>query len=311
MSELGNLLKNAREEKGYSLEDIQDLTKIRKRYLEAIEEGNYAVLPGNFYVRAFVKNYAETVGLDAEEVLSMYQQEIPSKASEPIPEQPIIQKRRSARSSDRFSKWGFRIMMWSFLLLIGAVVYTYVVKQPEGEANRIVDDSKITDRAEAPDPAAEDPGAENTGSGKSNANADNTGQGADAPSSDTNGAAEEPAETEPEEEAVTTITFVESVGNSTDKMALSTGGVHKYEISVTGDGNKSWVELRKNNRTGEKLVFETISGPNTVTREVEGTVYMSIGNTTSVEVKIDGVPLDLGGKVTKRFIIEPAAAAAE
>ncbi|CAM4238041.1 RodZ domain-containing protein [Paenibacillus tarimensis] len=307
MSELGNLLKKAREEKGYSLEDIQDLTKIRKRYLEAIEEGNYSVLPGNFYVRAFVKNYAETVGLDADEVLSMYQQEIPSKASEPIPEQPIIQKRRSARSSDRFSKWGFRIMMWSFLILIAAVVYKFAANSPEDQGNRIVDDSKITDRAEAPDPASEDP-AKDTGSGNTGTDSNQT---ADDIPADSTGTTDEQTEIEPEEEAATTITFVESVGNSTDKMALSTGGVHKYEISVTGEGNKSWVELRKNNRTGEKLVFETITGPNTVTREVEGTVYISIGNTTSVEVKIDGSPLDLGDKVTKRFIIEPAAGAAE
>ncbi|MDG0793610.1 helix-turn-helix domain-containing protein [Cohnella ginsengisoli] len=67
---------------GYTLDDIQEITKIRKRYLEAIESGDYKVLPGSFYVRAFVKTYAETVGLDAEEVLRLYQKRIAEGAGD-------------------------------------------------------------------------------------------------------------------------------------------------------------------------------------------------------------------------------------
>lgn len=64
MSELGQQLREARLQKGMSLDDVQEMTKIRKRYLEAIEAGDYKVLPGSFYVRAFIKTYAETVGLN-------------------------------------------------------------------------------------------------------------------------------------------------------------------------------------------------------------------------------------------------------
>jgi cytoskeletal protein RodZ len=56
LTELGKLLKEKREEKGMSLEELQTATKIQKRYLAAIEEGNYDVLPGTFYARAFIKN---------------------------------------------------------------------------------------------------------------------------------------------------------------------------------------------------------------------------------------------------------------
>ncbi len=66
MTELGNRLKEAREEKGMSLDDLQAATKIQKRYLTALEEGNYDIIPGKFYVRAFIKQYAEAVGLDSE-----------------------------------------------------------------------------------------------------------------------------------------------------------------------------------------------------------------------------------------------------
>ncbi|WP_088072223.1 helix-turn-helix domain-containing protein [Gottfriedia luciferensis] len=69
MTELGKFLREAREAKGLSIDDVQELTKIQKRYLEAIEEGNYDILPGQFYVRAFIRQYAETVGVDVSSFL--------------------------------------------------------------------------------------------------------------------------------------------------------------------------------------------------------------------------------------------------
>ncbi|NEY21207.1 helix-turn-helix domain-containing protein [Bacillus ginsengihumi] len=87
MTELGNRLKEARKAKGISLEDLQNITKIQKRYLKGIEEGNYDSMPGAFYVRAFIKQYAEAVGIDANELLEEYKTEVPNAAVEEIPEQ--------------------------------------------------------------------------------------------------------------------------------------------------------------------------------------------------------------------------------
>ena len=78
MNEIGEKLKEARIAKGYSLDDLQQITKIQKRYLLAIEEGNLDVLPGNFYARAFIKQYADTVGLNGDQLLSEYTDFIPS-----------------------------------------------------------------------------------------------------------------------------------------------------------------------------------------------------------------------------------------
>lgn len=78
MTELGASLKEARIKKGFSLEDLQEKTKIQKRYLSAIEEGNYNVMPGTFYVRAFIKQYAEAVDLDAIELFETYKSELPT-----------------------------------------------------------------------------------------------------------------------------------------------------------------------------------------------------------------------------------------
>lgn len=63
---IGQELQEARLEKGLSLDDIQQVTKIQKRYLQAIENGQFDQLPGPFYERAFVRQYANAVGLDAD-----------------------------------------------------------------------------------------------------------------------------------------------------------------------------------------------------------------------------------------------------
>lgn len=77
MNEVGEKLKQARKEKGYTLDDLQQITKIQKRYLEAIEDGNLDIMPGKFYARAFIKQYADTVGLDGDELLKEHIDEVP------------------------------------------------------------------------------------------------------------------------------------------------------------------------------------------------------------------------------------------
>lgn len=76
MSELGTRLRDARMNKGYTLNTLQQMTKIQKKYLQAIEEGNYEEVPGNFYVRAFVKQYADMVGLNGDDLLEEFNSEL-------------------------------------------------------------------------------------------------------------------------------------------------------------------------------------------------------------------------------------------
>jgi cytoskeletal protein RodZ len=96
LTELGKFLREKREEKGMSLEELQTATKIQKRYLAAIEEGNYDVLPGTFYARAFIKNYSEAVGLDYETIFNEYAHDIPQAAKEVNPEFEPRSKRAKA-----------------------------------------------------------------------------------------------------------------------------------------------------------------------------------------------------------------------
>jgi cytoskeletal protein RodZ len=127
LTELGNRLKEAREAKGLSLEDLQELTKIQKRYLIGIEEGNYSMMPGKFYVRAFIKQYCEAVGLDSEEIFEQYKSEVPSVYSEELPEQlSRVQSRKTIPAGDsKVVEMLPKIL--AVVLVIGAAVLIWVL----------------------------------------------------------------------------------------------------------------------------------------------------------------------------------------
>lgn len=69
---IGENLKNARMRKGYSFEFIEEATKIRTKYLQALENDDYAVLPGPVYAKAFLRTYAKFLELDTDEIIDEY-----------------------------------------------------------------------------------------------------------------------------------------------------------------------------------------------------------------------------------------------
>ena len=72
MASIGEQLKQIREDKNISLEEVANATKISKRYLQAIEEGNYGLIPGQTYVIGIIRNYARYLGLDPKPIIEQY-----------------------------------------------------------------------------------------------------------------------------------------------------------------------------------------------------------------------------------------------
>ncbi|RXZ77900.1 helix-turn-helix domain-containing protein [Paenibacillaceae bacterium] len=288
MTELGELLKQARNDKEMSLDDIQDMTKIRKRYLEAIEEGNYKVLPGSFYVRAFVKTYAETVGLDADEVLRLYNKDMPALPAEPVSEPMMKPRRGSARASDRWSKWGFTILMWAFFILIIVVVYVFYIGPDTGKEINPNGNEKVTEGNQGTQPGNNNPGEETP---------DNTKEEEEV----------EPPPVEPPVTNETKLNLVDTKG-STDYYEVSPAGKHKYEVKIIG--GSSWLEIRRDKRGGDRIEYLTAEDGQVFTHELEGAVYINAARADFVEITIDGVPVDNPKETGKprRFQFDPAGA---
>ena len=91
MQDIGNVLEKARNEKQISLEQASRETNIARRYLEALETGMYEVFPGEPYVVGFLRNYAEYLGLNPNECVTLYKQAKIQETAVP-PETLIPQK---------------------------------------------------------------------------------------------------------------------------------------------------------------------------------------------------------------------------
>jgi cytoskeletal protein RodZ len=94
MQSLGRWLQQAREAKGITLQDAEDVTRIRTRYLKALEMGDYDAMPaGDPQARGFLRRYAAFLDLSPDDAISRYEEEVhgrtPKVAVEPSPKASI------------------------------------------------------------------------------------------------------------------------------------------------------------------------------------------------------------------------------
>jgi cytoskeletal protein RodZ len=96
-SNVGEMLREAREIRGVDLYRVERDTKIRAKYLAALENGDFADLPGDVYARGFLRNYASYLGLDPDDIEEEWRKEA-GEAAPPRPTiagpQPLTMRRR-------------------------------------------------------------------------------------------------------------------------------------------------------------------------------------------------------------------------
>jgi hypothetical protein len=96
MFEIGGSLREARLKRNLTPADVQKAIRIRDRYLQALEEERWELLPGDAYVKGFLRTYADYLGLDG----SLYVEEYNSRFAHPD-EQPHLVPERFARRGTR------------------------------------------------------------------------------------------------------------------------------------------------------------------------------------------------------------------
>lgn len=127
MPSLGQELKRARDERGITLHDISNSTHLGVRFLQAIENDNYDILPGGVFNRAFVRKFAKHVGYDEEQALKLYEEQLEIQGIEP-------QKRYQLGVEDfenKSSSGNGLLFSLLALLLLGAGAYVaYILFNP-------------------------------------------------------------------------------------------------------------------------------------------------------------------------------------
>ena len=98
LKKLAEELKNSREETEITLQEISSKTRIDLKFLEAIEKGEFEIMP-EVYIRAFIKEYAAQIQLDPEEILKKYDLAKKGKVPEPKKEESSVKKKVDEKKS--------------------------------------------------------------------------------------------------------------------------------------------------------------------------------------------------------------------
>ncbi|PFJ18500.1 helix-turn-helix domain-containing protein [Bacillus cereus] len=294
MTELGQKLKEAREAKGLSIDQLHEITKIQKRHLVAIEEGNYDVLPGAFYVRAFIKQYADAVGVNGEELLVEYQSTIPQSENREVPQ--ISTGQKTQETMQKSSSWPIADYMPKILIVLLVVAFGVVVwfviqaltgkdsdQVPNAQSEKIevqkaknspLDTNKDEPKAEEPkkeEPKKEEPKKE-----------------------------EQPAQPTGQQE-------VKVVGTSGKVSTLEIHNNKTLELEISAKGT-SYVDVKDD--TGNEILNTTLQSGQTEKRDLSTAkeVRLNIGSAPNVEIKLNGqvvtFPLDPEKEYHQRLVIK-------
>ncbi|WP_309087133.1 RodZ domain-containing protein [Domibacillus sp.] len=293
MTELGRRLKEAREAKGMSLSDVQETTKIQKRYLEGIEEGTYDIMPGKFYVRAFIKQYAEAVGLNAEQLFEEFKSEVPSSNEDEVPLRPTgaalseqktrVDASKPVRESSKWLDYLPKLLVGAFI--IGAIALVYVLIPKSGSES----DPAVEEEVQVEEPQTEKPAVEET------------------PATEEKPAEEEKAEPAKPAAPAQTLSAVSTSGRQT---VYELFGADKLEIAVASKG-ETWIEITDG--SGKSYFSGMLAKGQTQTHNMTGQkeAKIKVGFAPDTVITVNGqalaYKLPADSQVLQDIIIRPKA----
>jgi cytoskeletal protein RodZ len=274
--ELGQKLQEARQTKGLSLDELQEITKIQKRYLTSIEEGKLHILPGEFYVRAFIKQYAEAVGLDAEMLLEEHKNELPlPPASHDITQLSRVRKSREAVSTAASNKFmDYMPKVFITLIVLAVCVGVWLVFQALANKEESTAIPEVT--------KAQVEKAENSPLDKK----------------------EEPKEEVKKEEApvappqpVQELKVIETSGKIAT-MELRNNTAMIVELTAKG---RAYIDIKDG--SGKLIISKTLQPGETLQQDLsaQDTMRLNVGSTPNTDIKINGQAVSYPQDPTKYY----------
>ncbi len=109
-----------RTSRSLTLEKVSQAIKIRQPYLAALEKGEWNELPGEVFVRGFIRRYAQYMGLDGDKLIAPYVN---------ISESPVEKKPSPSTVPERHGEFGKTQLLWGFLGVIFIIGFLKVIKQ--------------------------------------------------------------------------------------------------------------------------------------------------------------------------------------
>ena len=133
MAEIGATLREARMRAKIDINEVERRTKIRAKYLRALENEEWELLPGKVYVKSFLRTYGDFLGLDSRQLLDDYKRQYERPSDQEL--RPITPRGRD-RDRERRRR-GPRVPPWAVigLVLLAVVVALYFVGRKPGSSS--------------------------------------------------------------------------------------------------------------------------------------------------------------------------------
>jgi cytoskeleton protein RodZ len=275
-STAGAQLRAAREAAGWSQEAVAQQLKLAPRQVRAIEEDDYARLPGRTFVRGFVRNYARLVRLDPSAVMAALPRgdgtsplDRPSltAVSRPMVELPVASMRRNP-----WTRW---LIPFALLAIVAAAGVYEFMRSPAASRRIPVESGSVTP---SPPPASQGPSTTALPNPLANAKTESAGPMAQSESA-TAGAPPIASDT----------STAESVA-PTPAAPTPNAAAQSATLLLTFK-EKSWVEVKDGN--GAAIFLQTGAAGTTQTLSGTPPLDVSIGNAAGVTLTYRGQPIDI------------------
>ncbi|MFG6148846.1 helix-turn-helix domain-containing protein [Halobacillus sp. B23F22_1] len=305
--EIGSRLKEAREEKGLTLEEVQRTTKIQKRYLQAIEKNEFDVLPGKFYTRAFIREYASAVGLDPEQVMEEHKSELPSNEEEQEITYSRVQKSKSENRpimGGGMSK-AFPTIL-TVVLIVGLLfVAWYFILQVSNPNDSASDENSSEDQVNVSNPTEDEDESDNqdsTGNDSDSDEGEGNEEGSGESESDDGSNSQDDAEEEEEMDVSLEETgsggfpeHIYEISNAGEReLTIEFDGETYLEVSAPKDG-ESLADARNYSEDDEDL--------NVDLNEFDE-VYIKTGSAPGITVKVNDEEIEFpADNLTQKLLI--------
>lgn len=142
---IGDALKEARRRAGLDIRTVEERTKIRTRYLRALEAEEWGALPGHAYVKGFLRTYANLLGLDADALVDEYRRTEEGPQASPVPlGEGVLQARQRLRDPSDFGRGPSRLwILAGVVFLVAAILLVLgLTGDEEGAQGPSKDDEK-------------------------------------------------------------------------------------------------------------------------------------------------------------------------
>lgn len=265
VKEIGEFLREVREEKGLTLDDISRETKIQIKYLFALEEGDFSLFSGEIYIKGALRNYARVVGINDNEIISFYDQLKKKYAAEENNDSGKPKKGRNIFLNQKERKpFPGAALIWIVLFAFvagGSVWYLY----GQGPENK----------TEAPYPEGYYFDGVETGGAETN------GETGELPAPE---GADRAGEWEMAEETKELVLVAENSG----EVIYALSGVKHKEVTLNFAGN-CWVRILQDGETIDDKVFN--AGESKNIGDAQET-WIRLGNPPVARIKVNDLEID-------------------